>query len=120
MDTNDINDRRAHRRLEIRLPLKYHKEGVGRTNPFMTMTVNVSTGGAYFETTAEDIETGDNLGLELEIPAGDGRFPLQGKIVTVGRVVRRTLIEDKPNQDGLTFPRYGVATEFQQGLNLKL
>ena len=83
------------------------------------MTVNVSTGGAYFETTDEDIKVGDELALELEIPSGDARFPLQGKIVTVGQVVRRTVIEDEPNQDGLTFVRFGLGARFQKSLDLK-
>ena len=119
MKENDFSEKRAHRRLDIRLPVTFQKEGIGRSNVFRTITLNVSTGGAYFETAAEDIHVGDHLALELDIPSGDARFPLQGKILTVGQVVRCTPIEDQPNIDGLTFPRYGVAVRFQKGLNLQ-
>ena len=119
MNNNGFIERRAHRRLDIRLPLKFNKEGIGRSNIFRNMTINVSTGGTYFETTAEDIEVGDRIALEVEIPSGDARFPLQGKVVTVGEVVRRSVIEAQPNKDGLKFSRYGVAARFQKDLDLQ-
>ena len=119
MSLNNTIEKRAHRRLEIRLPLSFHKEGSGRSNKYNTTTVNVCTGGAYFETTAEDIAVGDKLALELEIPGNDGRFPPQARIVAEGQVVRCLTIEDEPNLEGLSFPRFGVATRFPKGLNLQ-
>ncbi len=119
MSNNDLTEKRAHRRLKISLPLKFHKEGIGRSTVFSSQTINVSTGGTYFETAADDIEVGDRLALELEIPTDDTRFPLPGKIVTVGQVMRRTVIEDTPSKDGLTFSRFGLGMRFQKGLNLQ-
>jgi len=119
MSLNNTKEKRAHRRLDIHLPLSFHKDGSGRSNKYNTTTINVSTGGTYFETTADDIIIGDKLALELEIPGNDGRFPLQGKIVAEGEVVRCITIEDEPNKEGLSFPRIGVAARFQKGLNLQ-
>ena len=82
------------------------------------MTINISTGGVYFETTADDIREGDDLDLKVGVPPGDGRFPQHSKIATVGRVIRSKMIEDKPNDKGVTYTRYGVAAQFQQGFKL--
>jgi len=119
MSLNNTKEKRAHRRLDIHLPLSFQIKGSGRSNNYRTTTINVSTGGTYFETTADDITVADKLSLELELPTGDGRFPPQGKIVTEGEVVRCITIEDEPNKEGLSFPRLGVATRFQKGLNLQ-
>jgi len=116
--TQQTQERRAHRRLEIRLPLQYHREGVGRCNVCRTTTLNVSTGGVYFETTADDIQPADTLAFELGIPEGDARFPMHGKIATTGKVVR-TLRIDRPASHGEpAFIRYGVGAQFQQGFRL--
>lgn len=82
------------------------------------MTINISTGGVYFETTADDIGEGDDLALEVGVPSGDGRFPQHSKIAAVGRVIRSKMIENKPNDKGVTYTRYGVAAQFQQGFKL--
>ena len=120
MGNNNFTEKRAHRRLKISLPIKFYKEGIGRSTIFSSQTINVSTGGTYFETTADDFEVGDRLALELGIPTDDTRFPLPGKIVTVGQVLRRITIEDTPNKNGLTFSRYGLGMRFQKDLNLQL
>jgi len=119
MNLNNTREKRAHRRLDIHLPLSFHREDSGRSGKYNTTTINVSTGGAYFETTADDIAVGDKLALELDIPGNDGRFPPQGKIVAEGEVVRCITIEDVPNKEGLSFRRIGVAARFKKGLNLK-
>ncbi|MCP4707339.1 MAG: PilZ domain-containing protein, partial [Planctomycetes bacterium] len=104
MSVSNTIEKRAHRRLDIHLPLSFHKKGLGRSNNYNTTTINVSTGGAYFETTADDVAIGDKLALELEIPVNDGRFPPQGKIVAEGEVIRCVAIEDESNKEGLSFP----------------
>ena len=118
MSCTSFVENRSHRRLDIRLPLEYHKEGVGRCNVFRTVTINVSTGGVYFETAADDIQVGDCLSLQLAVPADDGRFPPNGKISTVAKVVRTKAINDPATKKGLPFTRYGVAAQFEQGLKL--
>lgn len=107
-------EKRAHRRLTIRIPLEYRKQGVRRSNVSRTMTINVSTGGIYFETTDDTIAEGDLLELELGIPPGDSRFPIQGKIANLGKVVRKRLIETDPDQPAAAYTRYGLAAQFQE------
>ena len=117
MTVKSFTEKREHRRLGIRLPFEFKKSGSVGTTSFRTMTVNVSTGGVYFETTA-DFQKGDKLLVHLGVPQDDERFPQESKIATVGQVVRVTQINNKPNADGITFPRYGVAAEFQRGFEL--
>ena len=114
MNSVKFKEKRAHRRLEIRLPLEYHRLSVGRCNVFRTVTINVSTGGVYFETAVDDLRVGDKLAIELGIPPDDARFPPQGKISTEGEVVRTTVIEDKSTKNGASFSRYGIGSQFKR------
>ena len=113
------DNRRAYRRLELRLPLEYQPANTPRANMSHTSTVNVSTGGVYFETAADDIRPGQELSLELAVPAGDERFPPGGKITTIGQVVRTAVLPDGAKKGSpKKFDRYGVGVQFQQGLRL--
>jgi len=117
---SEFEEKRAHRRLYIRLPLKYRKRDAGRSNAFRTMTINVSTGGVYFETTDEDIQLGDILDFELGIPPGDSRFPLPGKIANTGKVIRTAAIADQDlGNGGPSYSRFGVAAQFQEEFKIK-
>jgi hypothetical protein len=108
-------EKRSHRRLYIRLPLEYRKRDAGRSSGFRTMTINVSTGGVYFETTDEGIRVGDILDFELGIPPGDSRFPLPGRIANKGKVVRTIAIQDQDVEIGVpSYSRFGVAAQFQE------
>jgi len=82
------------------------------------MTVNVSTGGVYFETTAGDFLVGDKLSIDLGVPQDDERFPKESKISTAGAVIRVQAIDDEPNAEGITFARYGIAAKFERGFKL--
>lgn len=113
--SSGFKEKRAHRRLYIRLPLEYRKRNTGRSSTSRTMTVNVSTGGVYFETTNETIRVGDILEFALGIPPGDARFPLPGKIANKGKVVRTALIQDHDPQAGSnSYSSLGVAAQFQE------
>jgi hypothetical protein len=112
---SEFKEKRAHRRLYIRLPLEYRKRDAGRSKGFRTMAINVSTGGVYFETTDEDIQVGNILDFELGIPPGDSRFPLPGRIANKGKVVRTAAIHDQdPGSGGPSYSRFGVAAQFQE------
>lgn len=113
-----IGERRRDRRLPIQLPLTYRRQGSGRGKPFGTVTLNVSTGGVYFMTTADDMRAGDMLDLEFGVPTDDDRFPPDGKIATVGRVVRTERISARAGDREPSFARFGVAAQFEQGLKL--
>lgn len=110
-------EKRAHRRLEISLPLAYRRTDSPRASSSHTYTINVSTGGLYFETTDEELRMGDKLVLELNVPEGDERFPPHSRIKTTGRVVRSGVAEpDKSGEIGLG--RVGIGAQFEQGLKL--
>ena len=112
-------EKRTHRRLAVRLPLAYRRADSPRANGSHMSTINVSTGGVYFETTDEDLRTGDELVLELNVPEGDERFPPHSKVKTVGRVVRTEVIDGDDEGDGaVRFRRLGVGALVEQGLKL--
>lgn len=81
-------ERRTHRRLEIRLPLQYCPVDDTGMNVCRTVTRNISTGGLYFETDDVDLKPGTLINLELTIPPGEGYSPYQGRITGVGEVMR--------------------------------
>lgn len=115
MDT----ERRKHRRLPIQLPLICKDPLNPDQIVVRSKTLNVSTGGLYFETLADAIRPGQSFEIELTIPPGDGHFPYQGRVTAVGQVVR---IDDLPatrDGEGLTrTPRRGVAARFNDNLKL--
>lgn len=111
-------EKRAHRRVAVRLPLVYRRADSPRANGSTMSTVNVSTGGVYFETTDEDIQPGDALALEFSVPEGDDRFPLHSRIRTIGRVVRTEVLDGDDDADGVPFRRLGIGAQFQEGLKL--
>jgi hypothetical protein len=113
----ELSEKRQHRRLNLRLPLEFDRIEAGRCKTAHTMTENVSTGGIYFETTHEDLNPGEHLALTLNVPY-DSRFPLQGQISTISKVLRRTRIEGKKSDSSASFTRYGIAVQFQQPLKL--
>ena len=118
MDAVKNKERRMHRRLAIKMPLEYRRIGVGRHNAANTTTVNVSTGGVYFETVAEDIDVGDRLAFEFAVTPNQEWFPQNGKIATVAEVLRTSEISPKPDDTGPAFTRHGIAAKFLQGFKL--
>jgi hypothetical protein len=108
-------ERRKHRRLDIRLPLQYGSAHDSGGNVCRTVTQNISTGGLYFETDDLDMRPGMLIDLELTIPPGEGYSPYQGNITGVGEVVR--VDGPDPSTESGT-RRVGVATRFREGLKL--
>jgi c-di-GMP-binding flagellar brake protein YcgR len=106
-------ERRKHRRLEIRLPLQYCPVGDTGVNVCRTVTRNISTGGLYFDTDDADIRPGMVIELELTIPPGEGYSPYQGQISGLGEVVRVDVADSPAGAR-----RVGVATRFREGLKL--
>ncbi len=109
-------ERREHRRLEIRLPLEYRPAAEGAC-AYRTVTLNVSTGGLYFETDSQDIGPGTLLELELTVPPGDGHFPYVSRVSSVAEVLRaRPLAREVSARPG--GQRLGVAARFREPLKL--
>jgi hypothetical protein len=82
------------------------------------VTLNVSTGGVYFETEATDVEPGMMLKMELTVPPGDGHYPYQGRVTGTGQIVRVTPLAPKTDGAGHVRNWVGVATQFKENLKL--
>lgn len=108
-------ERRKHRRLEIRLPLQYCPVGDTGVNLCRTVTRNISTGGLYFDTDDLDIRPGQLIDLELTIPPGEGYSPYQGHITGICEVIR---VDSSDTVVSAGARRVGVATRFREGLRL--
>ncbi|MDD4890340.1 MAG: PilZ domain-containing protein [Phycisphaerae bacterium] len=112
-------ERRQHRRLPIQLPLICRAPDAPERIVVRSKTVNVSTGGLYFETLSDEVRAGQKLELELTVPPGDGHFPYQGRVTADVRVIRVTELPAKSSAEGLAhLPRRGVAATFSAGLRL--
>jgi hypothetical protein len=74
-------------------------------------TLNVSTGGLFFQTASSNLSKGDLLNVELDLPPTSGLLELGGTISSFGRVLRICKTE---NSSTHTKGKYGVAVEFCQ------
>jgi hypothetical protein len=82
-------------------------------------TINVSTGGLYFETLSDEVRPGQRLELELTVPPGDGHFPYQGRVMADAEVIRVHDLPPKLTAEGMAhLARKGVAASFNAGLKL--
>ncbi len=110
-------ERRKYRRLDIRLPLECRRVEDAQEHSLRTVSLNVSSGGLYFETDAEDIEPGMLVDLELTVPPGDGHWPWHGRISATAEVVR-TFGTETDDTEGRKVKRIGVAARFRERLKL--
>ena len=106
----DRNERRKYRRLGARFDLSYHKVGSATSRAHSGCTVNVGTGGLYFETQDVVYKPGSLLEVELSIPPKRGLLEFGGRISAFARVLRTDIISDE--DAGLTFDKHGVAVQF--------
>lgn len=108
---NGERERRAHRRLAFRLPVECRSERA----LVRTITQNISTGGMYLELDQSDFVRGDQLQLELTLPAAEGVSPYPGRAQCTAKVLRvQRLPSAKPG--GVT--RYGIAARFLDRLRI--
>lgn len=108
-------ERRKHRRLDIRLPLQYCGGADSGVDVCRTVTRNISTGGLYFETDDPELRPGTVIEMELTIPPGEGHSPYQGRITSVAEVIR---VDDLGPTSSAATRRIGVATHFCNSLKL--
>ncbi len=110
-----LQERRADRRLDIRLPVECSRECGGNGPRVRTITRNVGRGGLYLELDGPDFSVGEHLRLELTIPPAEGVSTSQGKAITIAKVLRVTAGE--PASPGAV-RRFGVAAQFLRRLRL--
>jgi hypothetical protein len=104
-------ERRKHRRLPIKLSILCRKVGVPGEEFLKGSTLNVSTGGLFFQTDNRDLRKGDLLNVELDVPPTSGLLELGGTISSFGRVLR---IGEMGDWQEDVLEEYGVAMEFCQ------
>ena len=91
-----------HKRLGAKYNISCRKVGSTSNVSYDGHTVNVSTGGLYFETETGTFEQGNLLQVELSIPPTSGLLEFGGKIAGFAKVLRTDSASGK----------YGVALQF--------
>jgi len=88
MQKMDRLEKREHKRLGANYNLSCRKVGSNSNIFYYGHTVNISTGGLYFETMSSTFEQGDLLQVELSIPPTSGLLEFGGKIAGFAKVLR--------------------------------
>jgi hypothetical protein len=114
----DRDERRKYKRLGAKFDLSYREVGSATDRTHSGCTVNVSTGGLYFETEDKAFKPGSLLEVELSIPPERGLLEFGGRISGFARVLRTDNIYDSARGTDLTFGKYGVALQFCQSPKL--
>jgi len=108
----DPPERRRHRRLGAVYDISCRKMGPGGSESYGGCTLDVSSGGLYFEARADVFKAGDLLRVELSIQPTPGLFEFGGKIAGFAKVLRASNIIDSAVETGPSADRYGIAVEF--------
>ena len=104
----DGSEKRKFARLGVEFNLSCSKIGSSVEILHSGLTVNVSTGGLYFQTEADVFKPGSLVKLDLSILPESGLLEFGGRISGFGRVLRTdTIKEISPGKS-----RYGIALEF--------
>jgi hypothetical protein len=75
-------------------------------------TINVSTGGLYFETSSDTFKQGSLLKIHLTIPPKTGILEFGGTISGFAKVLRTEPLGDLNRRDYTISGKQGVALEF--------
>lgn len=116
----DRLEKRRYERLKAAYNISCQKIGSSGNDLYEGCTVNVSTGGLYFETADNAFEKGELLKVELTIQPTPGLLEFGGKIAGFAKVIRACNVTDSMVEKGPSAARYGVAVEFCRPLKLCL
>jgi hypothetical protein len=105
-------EKRKHKRLGAKFDISCRKVGSTEERAYVGRTVNVSSGGVYFETTTETFKLDNLLKIELSIPPTSGLLEFGGKIAGFAKVLRTENICDSAAGKDSSSDRYGVALQF--------
>ncbi|NLX13283.1 MAG: PilZ domain-containing protein [Phycisphaerales bacterium] len=118
-------DRREHRRLNIRLPVEYRPNNKSASGAIRTVTENISTGGVYCEMDMLEGVTLPQVGsvweVELIVPPGDGYYPYHGRATSMVEVIRWCDPSSSATVSRAEPPchrRVGIAARFSEPLKL--
>jgi len=104
-------EKRRDRRLGAQYEVSCHVVGAAAGESYDGHTLNVSSGGLYFESTGT-FEQGNLLEVELSIPPTPGVLEFGGRMTGFARVLRtRSIGESLPAEES-SGARFGVAAQF--------
>ena len=106
----DRDERRKYKRLGTKFEISCREVGSTTERAHAGCTVNVGTGGLYFETKDVSFKPGSLLEVELSIPPKRGLLEFGGRISGFARVLRTDSISGADT--GLNFNKHGVALQF--------
>lgn len=109
------SERRAHRRMDVRLPVELRLSGPGDSAVARAATKNVSTGGMYVELDSSPFKRGDRLAVRLTLPPREGVFPYEGRASCTAEVIR---VELASGSDSAGDRPCGVAARFLDRIRL--
>jgi hypothetical protein len=110
MHMMDRDERRKYKRLGAKLDISYREVGSATQRAHTGRTVNVGTGGLYFETQEATFKPGSLLEVELSIPPKRGLLEFGGRISGFAKVLRADDIS--AGGTDLTSGSCGVALQF--------
>ncbi len=105
-------EKRKYPRLGAMFELTCNKVGSERGQIHIGRTVNISTGGCFFQTESDVFEPGNLVKVELTIPPTSGQLEFGGKLAGFARVLRANSVRDSISDMDLSSGGYGVALEF--------
>ena len=111
-------EKRAHRRLALKLPLTYTLDITEGRNTRQSVTENISTGGTYFKTALDKLNVGNKLSIWIDIDSTDRPFAETNQIRTVAEVIRISQFTEPASPGGPVLTRYGIALKFNQPLQI--
>lgn len=114
-DLGEPAERRAHKRIRIRLPVACRKDENGGRSFVRTVTQNISTGGMYLELDSGEFQPGDRLHVELTVPPAEGVSPYEGRAKCAAEVLRA---EPVPASVPSGIERFGIAARFLDRLRI--
>lgn len=108
-------EKRIHQRHELRLGLFCQSFG-GSSRKFVNgTTVNVSTGGMFFEAGGPHFKNGDIVTVSLFVPPTEDLLASGGTMTGIGRVTRTVKLagpSDLINKDMQGKERHGIAVQW--------
>ena len=108
----DRLDKRRYRRLPTQYRISCRKVGSIAGKSSDGRTVNVSSGGLYFEAVVGEFKQGDLLKLALEIPPTAGLLEFGGKLTGYANVLRTESMYDDRASAHSVCGMQGVALQF--------
>jgi len=107
-------EKRKYKRLPLKFGISCRRIGSTAQHSQTGRTMNVSTGGLYFQTTDDTFKPGALLKVRLSIPPTAGLLELGGRIAGFARVLRTEKLNVCSTEFSPSPHTHGVALEFCQ------